>query len=181
MLLFTIGHSNRSADQVIALLRQSGILQLADVRSFPSSRRNPQFNAGALAADLRAAGIAYHHLKALGGRRGAQDLGGRPSPNGFWREEAFRHYADYAMGADFRQGIGRLLALASEGATAIMCAEADWRSCHRQIVADYLLADGHELSHILGPEQTEPARMTPAAERQPDGNLHYPPRQGALF
>ncbi len=181
MQLYTIGHSNRSAEQMIALLRQSGIRQLADVRSFPASRRNPQFNAGAFADDLRAAGIAYHHLKALGGRRSAQDLGGRPSRNGYWREEAFRHYADYAMGGDFRGGIERLLALAGEGATAIMCAEADWRSCHRQIVADYLLAAGHELTHILGPNRQEPAAMNPAAEPQPDGRLHYPPRQGSLF
>lgn len=181
MQLCTIGHSNRGADQVIALLRQAGVVHLADVRSYPSSRRNPQFNAAGFAADLAAAGIAYHHLRALGGRRGAQDLGGRPSPNAFWREEAFRNYADYAMGPEFRRGITRLLGLAAEGTTAVMCAEADWRHCHRQIVTDYLLAACHAPVHILGPDQVEPACLNPAAAPQPDGSIHYPPLQGALF
>ena len=180
MRLYTIGHSNRTSEAVIALLRGAGVTRLCDVRAYPSSRRNPQFNAGPFADALAEAGIAYHHQEALGGRRGPQALD-VPSPNDFWREEAFQNYADYAMGAEFRGGLEALLAIAASGPTAIMCAEADWRQCHRQIIADYLLAAGHELCHIRGPGEDEPAVLSEAAKVQADGRLHYPAAQGTLF
>ncbi|MDX1576343.1 MAG: DUF488 domain-containing protein [Kiloniellales bacterium] len=180
MEVYTIGHSTRSQDELIALLKEAGVAFLVDVRSYPRSRTNPQFNADVLAAALERAGIGYRHMKALGGRRGAQDLG-RPSPNALWRHEAFRNYADYALTPAFAAAIGELRALARERRTAIMCAEALWWQCHRRIVADYLLAAGDQVRHILGPGKIEPASLTPGAEPQAEGTLHYPAEQGELF
>lgn len=180
MKLYTIGHSTRGDRELIDLLRAAEVELLADVRSFPRSRRNPQFNVDVLPATLAAAGIGYRHLKALGGRRGRQDLGA-PSPNGYWRVEGFRNYADYALGPGFRAGLDELLALAGARRSAVMCAEAAWQRCHRQIIADYLLAAGAEVVHLLGPGRSAPARLTPGAEPQDDGTLHYPAAQGSLL
>ena len=153
--------------------------QLVDVRSFPRSRVNPQFNADTLPGELGAAGIAYEHLKALGGRRPRQDLG-FPSPNGFWRNDSFRNYADYALTPAFRQGLSRLHALAEVRICAIMCAEAAWQRCHRQIITDWLIAAGRPVRHILAPGRIEAARLNEAASLRVDGALHYPPAQPGL-
>lgn len=180
MKVHTVGHSTRSQEELIGLLKDSGVDFLVDVRSYPRSRTNPQFNADELERALAAAGLGYRHLRALGGRRGSQELSG-PSPNGLWRETAFRNYADYALTPAFRAGLDELLSLARERSTAIVCAEAPWWRCHRRIVTDYLLAAGVEVRHILGPGQVKPAEMTPGAEPQPGGSLHYPAAQGDLF
>ncbi len=178
--LHTIGHSTRAQGALIGLLTEAGVELLIDVRSYPRSRRNPQFDAEALAAALGEAGIGYAHLKALGGRRGpAKDAA--HSPNAAWREAGFRNYADYALTPAFRTGLADLRAAARARPTAIMCAEAVWWRCHRRIIADYLLAAGEEVVHILGPGATEPARLNPQAAPQPDGSLHYPAQQGVLF
>jgi uncharacterized protein (DUF488 family) len=176
----TVGHSNRSAEALLELLTAAGVDMLVDVRSFPHSRTNPQFNAERLAPALAASGVGYCHIPALGGRRGRQDLG-RPSPNARWRNEAFRNYADYALSPVFRAGLDELLALARAQHCAIMCAEALWWRCHRQIIADYLLVAGVPVMHILGPDKIEAARLTPGAVPQPDGAVHYPAAQGALL
>jgi uncharacterized protein (DUF488 family) len=180
MRIHTIGHSTRPLEELIALLEAAPVQRLVDVRSLPRSRRNPQFDAGHLHGALASAGIDYQHLKALGGRRPAQ-AGGGPSPNALWREAAFRNYADYALTPGFRRGLDLLLRLARERGSAIMCAEAHWAQCHRRIITDYLLAAGVEVEHILGPNAAEPARLTPGAQAQPDGTLHYPAPQGELF
>ena len=180
MQVYTIGHSTRSQDELIGLLKEAEIACLADVRSYPRSRTNPQFNAEVLGPALAEEGIGYRHMKALGGRRGVQDLG-RPSPNGLWRKEAFRNYADYALTPAFAAGLGELRALAREARTAVMCAEALWWQCHRRIVTDHLLAAGAAVLHILGPGKIEPAALTPGAAPQADGGVHYPPEQGELF
>lgn len=180
MKVYTIGHSNRPLDELISLLSDSGIGLLADVRSYPRSRANPQFDADVLPPALAAAGIAYRHMKALGGRRGPQKLAGS-SPNTLWRQEGFRNYADYALTPAFRAGLDALQAFARERTCAVMCAEALWWRCHRRIIADYLLVRDVEVLHILGPGEIEPARLTPGAERQDDGTLHYPGAQGELF
>ncbi len=180
MRIHTIGHSTRSQEALVALLQDAGVELLIDVRSYPRSRRNPQFDAEALAAALGRAGIGYAHLKALGGKRGPRN-GDAPSPNTAWREAGFRNYADYALTPAFRAGLEALRGLARARPTAIMCAEGHWSQCHRQIIADYLLAAGDRVVHILGPGETEPARPSPQAALQPDGSLHYPARQGALF
>ncbi|MFQ5954726.1 MAG: DUF488 family protein [Kiloniellales bacterium] len=179
-MLFTVGHSTRSVEELVRLLTDSGVDLLVDVRSFPRSRANPQFNAEVLPAALAAAGINYRHLEALGGRRGPQ---GRdtPSPNTHWRRAGFRNYADYAMTSRFRLGLDTLRDLARSHSCAIMCAEAMWWRCHRQIIADYLLAAGHDVVHILGPGKSEPARLTPGAEPQADGTVHYPGAQDSLL
>lgn len=169
--VFTIGHSTRSVAELIELLGEAAADLVADVRAFPRSRTNPQFNAQALEEALAPAGIAYRCLPALGGRRhGGKGL----SPNMLWRNESFRAYADYAGTAEFRAGLGELCALAGEHRCAIMCAEAVWWRCHRRIIADYLLASGFEVVHILAPGKLTPAALTPGAQRAADGGLVYP-------
>lgn len=173
MTIFTIGHSNRPADAFVALLREAGVDLVVDVRAIPKSRANPQFAGDALRQSLMAHGIGYRHLGALGGRRGR---GPEPSPNAYWREAGFRNYADYAMTPPFRAALNALEGLAAERTVAVMCAEAVWWRCHRQIIADYLLADGLDVRHILGPGKIEPARRNAAAERQEEGALVYRPQ-----
>jgi uncharacterized protein (DUF488 family) len=180
MAVYTIGHSTRAREELIALLKEAGVRCLRDVRAYPRSRTNPQFNADVLAEALGEVGIDYRHMKALGGRRGPQDLA-RASPNGLWREAAFRNYADYALSPAFAGALEELRATARARRTAVMCAEAVWWRCHRRIIADYLLAAGEEVRHILGPGKIEPASLTAGAAPQPDGTVHYPGEQGELF
>jgi len=172
-MIWTIGHSTRTVAELAALLGQIPVDLLADVRSVPRSRTNPQFNADALPGALTAAGIAYRHLPALGGLRGrCKD---RPSsPNTLWRNAAFRNYADYAATGPFHAGLGELLALSRDHCCAIMCAEVLWWRCHRRIIADYLLAAGIAVAHIIGPNKIEPATHTPGVRSLPDGTLLYP-------
>lgn len=180
MKIHTVGHSTRSAAELIGLLADAGVDLLVDVRAFPRSRTNPQFNADSLPAALAPAGIGYRHLRALGGRRGRQELG-FASPNGYWQVEAFRNYADYALTPGFQAGLAALLGLARGQCCAVMCAETLWYRCHRRIVTDYLLTAGFEVVHILGPGKAEPAQLTAGTEAQPGGALHYPAAQGTLL
>jgi uncharacterized protein (DUF488 family) len=166
--IWTIGHSTRSIEEFIQLLKALDIRALADVRQFPGSRRYPHFNQEQLSSSLAKAGIDYTHFVELGGRRRAR----KNSPNTAWRNEAFRGYADYMDTAGFRAGIERLLQLVGEKKTAIMCAEALWWQCHRGLIADHLKAAGHEVIHILGPNKTESHPFTSAA-RIVDGKLSY--------
>jgi uncharacterized protein (DUF488 family) len=179
-MVFTIGHSTRSTDELIGLLREAGVDLLADIRTVPRSRFNPQFNTDVLPATLAAAGIGYRHLAALGGLR-HHPKDAPPSHNTAWRNGAFRNYADYAETPAFRAGLDELLALAREHTPAIMCAEAVWWRCHRRIVTDYLLNAGSEVRHILAQGKIEPASLTPGAEKQPDGTTRYPAAQGVLI
>ena len=171
--IFTLGHSTRTGDEFIALLQKFEVDLVADVHAFPRSRTNPQFNADTLGQTLAGAGIGYSHLKALGGRR-LRNKEAPPSLNTFWRNESFRNYADYAASDAFRGGLDELRALAIEQRCVIMCSEAVWWRCHRRIIADYLLADGFPVVHILGPDKAEPATLTPGASSLPDGTLVYP-------
>ena len=168
MRLLTIGHSTLAADAFLAILTAHRVELLADVRRFPASRRHPQFNREALAEILASLGIAYLHFPELGGRREPKP----DSPNTAWREAGFRGYADYMETAEFNRGITRLLEAAPARATAIMCAEKSWRSCHRGLIADHLKASGIEVIHILGAADTEPHPWT-AAARLIDGRLSY--------
>jgi uncharacterized protein (DUF488 family) len=166
--IWTIGHSTRNIEDFLALLNAHKIGAVADVRRFPGSRRYPQFNQDNLSKSLEEAGITYSHFPELGGRRHP-----RPdSPNTAWRNEAFRGYADYMMTADFQSGLTRLLQLAREKRTAIMCAEALWWQCHRALISDFLKADGVTMIHILGLEKTQEHPFTSAA-RILDGRLSY--------
>jgi uncharacterized protein (DUF488 family) len=170
--IFTIGHSTRTIADFTALLREVAIDRLVDVRSIPRSRTNPQFNSEALASALPAVGIAYYHLKALGGLRHRRK--GAPSPNTLWRNDSFRNYADYAATDAFRAGLAELLELADGHRCAIMCAEAVWWRCHRRIIADYLLTAGIPVAHIMGHAKVEPAKPTPGVRNLPDHTLVYP-------
>jgi uncharacterized protein (DUF488 family) len=173
--VWTIGHSTRSLEDLTGLLSANGIACLADIRSVPRSRRNPQFNADTLPQALAAHGIAYASLRELGGLR--RPLPPDASPNGAWRNASFRGFADYMHGDDFARGLGRLIELAAAAPTAVMCAEAvPWR-CHRSLVADALLARGHEVLHIIGPGRASPHRLTPFA-RLDGERVTYPPRPG---
>jgi len=170
---FTIGHSTHPVDEFIRMLAPNGVRRVIDVRAFPRSRTNPQYNAEALPAALAPHGIAYEHIPALGGKRPrSKDV--PEEMNAFWDNESFHNYADYAMGSSFRAALDRLLDCAADERLAVMCAEALWWRCHRRIIADYALAAGREVWHIMGPESLEPATMTPAARPGPDGALAYP-------
>ena len=173
-IVFTIGHSTRTLEEFVSLLHQAEITLLVDVRSIPRSRAMPQFNIDTLPDALAAAGISYQHLRALGGRRHHRK-GAPPSQNTYWRVQAFRNYADYAETDEFRAGLDALRELARDARCAIMCAEAVWWRCHRRIIADYLLAGGMCVEHIMGLEQIVPATITLGAIVQSDGTLRYPP------
>jgi len=165
--IFTIGHSTRTLDEFAALLREGG------VDTVPRSRTNPQYNRETLPAALQAIGVAYRHVAALGGLR-RPPKGAAPSRNGLWQNASFRNYADYALSAPFRDALAELRRVGDVHTPAIMCAEAVWWRCHRRIIADYLLAAGVEVRHILGAGHIEPARLTPGAEPQGDGTILYP-------
>lgn len=174
---FTVGHSTRTVEEFIRLLRAGDVGTVADIRRLPGSRTHPQFQRDALAETLAEAGIRYTHVPELGGRRARQphvpdDL------NAFWRNRSFHNYADYALGEEFRSGLRRLLALGADRPPAVMCSEAVWWRCHRRTVADHLLAGGAEVFHLMGEGRAEPARMTEAARRSEEGMLVYPASGG---
>jgi uncharacterized protein (DUF488 family) len=176
----TIGHSNHSMEALLALLRQSGIELVADVRSVPKSRYNPQFNSDALEAALRGAGLAYRHMPGLGGLRAARK-DGSPSPNSSWKDETYRNFADYAATGEFREALEALREAGRVRKCAILCAEADWRQCHRQILCDHLLAAGETVIHIGKDGSLEGAKLAGAAVVGADGAITYPAAQGLLF
>ena len=171
--IFTVGHSNRSLEELVELLREPHVERLIDIRKFPASRSNPQFNKDGLPAALQPIGIAYEHLASLGGRRGGTSDVARDT-NGFWTNESFHNYADYALSDRFHVGLKQLLAESSKHRCAIMCSEAVWWRCHRRIVADYLIAAGREVIHIMAHNRLEPAQLTPGAIVRPDGSIIYP-------
>ncbi|MCZ2291283.1 MAG: DUF488 domain-containing protein [Burkholderiales bacterium] len=162
---YTIGHSTRSLDEFVALLAEAGVKRLLDIRTVPRSRRNPQFNLDTLPAALAAHGIAYEHVAALGGLRGRSKTVA-PEVNGFWENDSFHHYADYALTPEFAAALDQVVAQGRHERCALMCAEAVWWRCHRRIVADHLLARGERVLHILGPGHVEPAQLTAGAQVQ---------------
>ncbi|TMQ24134.1 MAG: DUF488 domain-containing protein [Candidatus Rokuibacteriota bacterium] len=166
---WSVGHSTRTLEDLVALLHEHGVRLVADVRRFPRSRRHPQFDTAALADALPAAGVAYVHLPGLGGFRRAQ----RDSPNTAWRNSSFRGYADYMQTDEFAGHLAALVALAGATPTAIMCAEAvPWR-CHRSLIADALVARGTVVRHILGPGRADPHALN-ATARVDGTRVTYP-------
>ena len=146
---------------------------VADVRTLPRSLTNPQYNRDVLPQTLERADIGYEHIAALGGLRGrARDV--EPSVNGFWQNDSFHNYADYAMGQNFRNGLARLKELGHDRRCAIMCSETVWWRCHRRIIADYLIASGEAVFHVLAQEYVKPAKLTSIARLEPSGILTYP-------
>ena len=166
--IWTIGHSTHSIEEFVKLLNAYEIKVLVDVRSFPGSRRYPQFNKNSLADFLAEHKIEYRHELLLGGRR-------QPKPdskNTAWMNASFRAYADYMETESFSTGVRELLEVARERRTAIMCAESLWWRCHRSLIADFLKANGHTVLHILNAKKTEIHPFTSAA-RIVDGELSY--------
>jgi uncharacterized protein (DUF488 family) len=172
-LFFTIGHSTRPIDEFVNLLKLQKVRLVVDVRTIPQSRRNPQYNRDVLPQTLSEFQIGYEHVATLGGLRGiSQDVA--PFVNSFWENQSFHNYADYTLTAAFRSGFGKLRELGHERPCTVMCAETVWWRCHRRIISDYLIAAGETVFHIIGKNRIEPARITDAAEVDPNGSLRYP-------
>jgi uncharacterized protein (DUF488 family) len=167
--VYTVGHSTRSLDELVSLLKQHGVVAVADVRRFPKSRKYPHFNDDALAASLPDARLRYVPIPALGGRRRTT----ADSVNSGWRNEGFRGYADYMQTKEFEAGVSALAELAAQTPTAIMCAEAvPWR-CHRSLIADAMLVRGWQVLDIVGPSAATPHKLTPFA-RVEETRITYP-------
>ena len=170
---FTIGHSTRTIEEFVHLLRAAGVRTVVDIRTVPRSRTNPQYNRDALPENLAPFQIGYEYIPELGGLRGkARDVS--ESVNAFWTNRSFHNYADYAMSERFRAGLQGLIELGRQRRTAMMCSEAVWWRCHRRIVADYLLNGGEAVFHLMGEDRIEPATMTPGAQALTPETLVYP-------
>lgn len=168
MKIWTVGHSTRGGEEFVEILLAHEIKVLLDVRTFPSSRRYPQFNRASLASALALQEILYQHEPRLGGRKTP-----RPdSHNTAWRNAQFRGYADHMETEEFKNGVRELLELSASARVAVMCAEAVWWKCHRSLIADYFKAEGHEVVHIVDAKKTEEHPFTTAA-RIVDGKLSY--------
>jgi hypothetical protein len=169
-MILTVGHSTRSLDEFLELLRAHAMAQVVDVRRYPASRRHPHFAGEALACALERAGIGYRHEADLGGRRQAR----RDSPNTAWRSAGFRGYADHMDTPEFRTALDRVIEAGRAQTVAIMCAEAvPWR-CHRQLIADAIVGRGVAVGHILGPARVEPHHLAPHARVDASGRVTYP-------
>ncbi|MDQ2699991.1 MAG: DUF488 domain-containing protein [Actinomycetota bacterium] len=170
---FTVGHSNRTADEFVSLLTGAEVEVVVDVRRLPGSRRYPHFNEDRLSESLRQAGVDYRRIIALGGRRPKSgDL--PPDVNAFWENQSFHNYADHALTTEFRGGLKELRDLGRERPAAIMCSEAVWWRCHRRIIADHLLAGGEDVRHIMAPGRIDTAELTRGAVVGSDGRVTYP-------
>lgn len=170
-VVFTIGHSTRTLQEFIELLKAHGVTTLIDVRTIPRSRRNPQFNRETLPHALEAEGIGYAHVAGLGGFRRA----GPDSPNQGWRNASFRGYADYMQTGEFAENLAGLIERAASQRVALMCAEAvPWR-CHRSLIADALLVHGIRVEEIVSATRTQARALTPFA-RVDGATVTYPPQ-----
>lgn len=172
MAVFTIGHSTRSTEEFIGLLRQSDIGQVVDVRRIAGSNKYPQFNADSLAASLEDSGIGYEHAEGLTGRRRVS----KTVPfevNEWWQNRSFHSYADHALSEEFADALADLRKSAGEQNVAVMCSEAVWWRCHRRIIADHLLAHGDTVRHILGEASIDEAQLSEGAVVS-DRSVTYP-------
>jgi uncharacterized protein (DUF488 family) len=159
MVIFTIGHSTRKADEFLALLRAHDIGGIADVRTVPRSRRHPHFSRESLSTYLPEHGVEYIHMPGLGGLRKPK----ADSVNGGWRHESFRGYADHMQSVDFQGALDTLVAFGATRPVAVMCAEAKWWQCHRQLIADALVARGIEVRHVMSGREAPAHQLTPFA------------------
>ena len=169
----TIGHSNRTPEEFADILRTAEVGLVVDVRSFPRSRSNPDYNIETLPERLAVYQIGCRHIPALGGRRKL-----RPEVsdelNANWRNRSFHNYADYALSSEFGAALEELVELGRSRRLAMMCSEAVWWRCHRRIITDYLLLNGHAVAHLMGKGREEAAKVTPGAERTAEGKVIYP-------
>src|SRR5580765_7836096 len=170
-LLFTMGHSTLPIDEFLSRLAHWNVQQVLDVRTIPKSRHNPQYGREAFERALEKAGLSYRHLKDLGGLRKPK----KDSPNAGWRNDSFRGYADYMQTEGFETALEKLIALAEEKTSVIVCAEAvPWR-CHRSLIADALTARGYSVEHIFSATQAKPHVLNPMAKVGKDRGVVYPP------
>ena len=170
--LLTVGHSNHEETRFIGLLKEAGVQTIADVRAQPRSGRYPQFNAAALAASLEGADIGYETLgRQLGGRRTPQPESSR---NSAWTDDAFRGYADHMASRDFSDGLADLAEIARTTRTAVMCAEGDWRICHRRLVADAMTIAGWTVRHLRPDGTIEDHELDDRLVLEEDGQMTYP-------
>ncbi|SAL70008.1 PF04343 family protein [Caballeronia arvi] len=170
---YTVGHSTRTVEELATLLHTAAVEVIVDIRTVPKSRTNPQFNADTLPASLEPHRIGYERIKELGGLRAkSKDIA--PDVNGFWENQSFHNYADYALSASFREGLEQLIELGRKKRCAVMCSEAVWWRCHRRIVADYLLARGETVFHLMGDDRIEEAHLTQGASVLSPDAVHYP-------
>ena len=169
MSILTVGHSTRTIDEFLSLMKAHGVETVVDVRTVPRSRHNPQFNRDTLPASLKANGIDYVHMAGLGGLRHAR----KDSQNMGWRNASFRGFADYMQTDEFKASLQELIDLSKATRIAIMCAEAvPWR-CHRSLIADALTMRGIEVEHIMGPLRLQEHRLTPFARVEGE-HITYP-------
>ncbi|MFN3388142.1 MAG: DUF488 family protein [Allosphingosinicella sp.] len=169
---FTIGHSTRTIPEFVALLRAGAVGLVVDIRTVPRSRTNPHYNEDALGPALAEYQIGHTRIAALGGlRKRAREV--PAEANGWWANRSFHNYADHALSDAFRDGLETLVALGRERRVAMMCSEAVWWRCHRRLVADWLLARGEDVFHLMGADKVEPARLS-AGARVEDGRVTYP-------
>ncbi|WP_061171158.1 DUF488 domain-containing protein [Caballeronia hypogeia] len=170
---YTIGHSTRTIEEFAALLQAAKVEAVVDIRTIPRSRTNPQFNEDTLPESLAPYEISYERIAELGGlRHKAKDVA--PDVNGFWENRSFHNYADYALSDGFRNGLARLISLGRKKRSAVMCSEAVWWRCHRRIVADYLLARGETVFHLMGDDRIEEAHLTKGASVRAPDTVRYP-------
>ena len=170
----TIGHSNRSLDEFLTMLRGARVRILIDVRSFPRSRSNPVFNIDCLPDSHAQVQIGYRHFPDLGGRRRKQPQVDEKL-NAMWRVQSFHNYADYALGDAFAAAFEELIAIGKSHRLALMCSEAVWWRCHRRIITDYLLLNGSPVDHLMAIGNTDHATPTPGALKTELGKVIYPP------
>ena len=173
--LFSFGHSTRTAEEIVRVLRAHGVERLVDVRAYPGSRRYPHVGQDTMRGWLGRAGIEYVHLASLGGRRRPQP----GSPNAGWTNKQFQGYADHMSSDEFRQGLAELLELCARARTTCMCSEAQWWRCHRRMICDAALAVGHPAVHLMSATQAVPHVLTSFAVVE-DGTITYPPAQMQL-
>lgn len=170
--IYTIGHSTRTIAEFVRLLEVGSVNTVVDIRHIPRSRTNPQYNLDTLPEALSASRIDYTRIEELGGRR-PRSKTVRPEVNGFWTNQSFHNYADYALSDAFHRGLAQLEQLSLQRRCAIMCSEAVWWRCHRRFVADYLLHEGRDVFHLMGPARADIAKMNDAA-RAEGSSLVYP-------
>jgi uncharacterized protein (DUF488 family) len=176
MTIYTIGHSTRTFEQLVAILRSFDIRAVADVRLIPRSRRYPHFNDEYLNEHLPPLGVEYLPFKALGGRRRPR----KDSPNTGWRNESFRGYADFMRTPAFERALGELMDAARERPVTTMCAEAvPWR-CHRSLISDALLVRGWDVIDMMDERKASPHKLTKFA-RVSGTTITYPPEEPELF
>ncbi|MBB6016386.1 DUF488 family protein [Deinococcus radiopugnans] len=174
---YTVGHSTRTLEEFVELLRAGEVERIVDVRLIRRSRTNPQYDEATLGTDLGAFGIAYEPIPKLGGRR-PKSTTVPPDINGMWENQSFHNYADYALSDEFRAGLEQLIMLGRERNTAVMCSEAVWWRCHRRMISDHLLARDEAVFHLMGRDQVEPAQLNKGAVVETARTVIYPAPSG---